>query len=92
MHRLNRGITGSWWLVALNTYLTLSITGTTLLMIDPGHYKHTRTPARVLFSVPGTARGRKKRRQVFILTPQLSFEKISTSREPSLCFNRTRSC
>lgn len=36
MHRLNRGITGSWWLVALNTYLTLSIAGTTLLMIDPG--------------------------------------------------------
>lgn len=27
MHRLNRGITGSWWLVALNTYLTLSIAG-----------------------------------------------------------------
>ena len=36
MYRLNRGITGSWWLVALNTYLTLSIAGTTLLMIDPG--------------------------------------------------------
>ena len=25
MHRLNRGITGSWWIVALNTYLALSI-------------------------------------------------------------------
>ena len=36
MHRLNRGITGSWWLVVLNTYLALSIVGTTLLMIDPG--------------------------------------------------------
>lgn len=36
MHRLNRGITGSWFLVALNTYLTLSISGTTLIMIDPG--------------------------------------------------------
>lgn len=34
MHRLNRGITGSWSLVAPNTYLTLSIAGTTLLMID----------------------------------------------------------
>lgn len=60
MHRLNRGITGSWWLLALNTYLTLSIAGTTLLMIDPGRYKHTRTPARVLFSVPGTALGTQK--------------------------------
>ena len=37
MHRLNRGITGSWWLVVLNTYLALSIVGTTLLMIDPGN-------------------------------------------------------
>ena len=36
MYRLNRGITGSWWLVALNLYLALSIVGTTLLMIDPG--------------------------------------------------------
>lgn len=36
MHRLNRGITGSWWLVATNSNLTLSIAGTTLLMIDPG--------------------------------------------------------
>ena len=60
MHRLNRGITGSWWLVALNTYLTLSIAGTTLLMIDPGRYKHTRTPARVLFSVLGTVLGQQK--------------------------------
>ena len=36
MYRLNRGITGSWWFVALNLYLALSIVGTTLLMIDPG--------------------------------------------------------
>lgn len=36
MYRLNRGITVSWWLVALNFYLALSIVGTTLLMIDPG--------------------------------------------------------
>lgn len=35
MYRLNRGITGSWWFVALNFYLALSIVGTTLLMIDP---------------------------------------------------------
>ena len=36
MYRLNRGITGSWWVVSLNIYLALSIVGTTLLMIDPG--------------------------------------------------------
>ena len=24
MHRLNRGITGSWWLVVLNTYLVFT--------------------------------------------------------------------
>lgn len=60
MYRLNRGITGSWWLVSLNFYLALSIAGTTLLMIDPGRYKHTRTPDRVLFSVPGIAPGTQK--------------------------------
>ena len=55
MHRLNRGITGSWWLVALNTYR-----GHYAIHDRPGRYKHTRTPARVLFSVPGIAPGTQK--------------------------------
>lgn len=59
MHRLNRGITGSWSLVALNTYLTISIAGTTLLMIDPGA-ANTQGPQLGSFSLslgqPGDAK------------------------------------
>ena len=59
MYRLNRGITGSWWLVALNFYLALSFVGTTLLMIDPGA-TNTQGPQLGSFSLslgqPGDAK------------------------------------
>ena len=53
----------------------------------------TKGPQLGSFSLSlGQSWDNKKRRQVVSLTPQLSCEKISTSREPSLCFVRTRSC